>query len=756
MTVRYVLMTAALLSMPLAASDLSAMQSAYQQAQQYFYPNVRPLVLNAELPFYWQQQGYWFSRQQAGGRHFYFADSLQQPVRQLDMAELARALGAGAVPDVDKLQLQLNRSDNGWQAKLQYQQQSWQCDLAQSPQQKPAQVQYQCQVVTQPTAVKSPDKRWQLNSVAHNLQLTELSTGRVQQLTTDGSADYAWGELNDWYQLDQINGAAHAPKRSTQFVWSKDSRFAATFVLDRRTMPSLHMLQNMPSQGHSAVLHSYKRALPGNDLRSHYQLAIVDTHSGKVTLTQLPPLETTQNWGDVSWHDDGFFYLVARDRGMRALTLWQINTAGVATIKWQERSGQFLDYAKHGIAWLDAEQFVFSSERDGWNHLYLQQRSGETRQLTRGDFVVRQLHGVDHKNQQLYFSASGRERGDPYFRYLYRIKLDGSALTLLTPEYADHQVSLAPDWQHFYDSYSRVDLPTVSTIRQSTDGSLLQTLAVADDSALRATGWLPPEPFSVPARDGTTPLYGLIYKPVNFDPAKRYAVVQHMYAGPHTIVSAKRFSRGFANTETPLAQLGVVVINLDPLGTAHRSRAFQLHSYKNLGDIGGPDYISGLQQLAAKRPYLDLSRVGAYGHSAGGYDAARALLKYGDFYKVAVASAGNHDHRMSKAWWPEMWMGMPDEGEHYDSNSNMTLAHQLEGQLLLATGDLDNNVNPANSFRLAAAIQAAGRDVDLLLLANKDHDLREDSYFTRRRWDYFVRHLLQQTPPAFFPIKHGS
>lgn len=752
MIVRYALLSAALLLMPVSAADLPELGAAYQQAKQYFYPNVRPLVLNAELPFDWQQQGYWFSRQEADGRRFYFADSLQQTPQQLDMTQLAHALEATAVLDADSLELQLRRSNNEWQAKLQYLQHSWQCDLAQSAQQQQVPAQYQCQQLAQPGAVTSPDQRWQLNSVAHNLQLTELSTGRVQQLTTDGSADYAWGELNDWYQLDSLNGVAQPPKRSTQFVWSNDSRYAATFVLDRRTMPTLHMLQNLPAQGHSAVLHSYKRALPGDDQRSHYQLALVDTASGKVTLAQLPPLETTQNWGDVSWHDKGFFYLVARDRGMRALTLWQITTDGVATVKWQERSAQFVDYAKHGIAWLDGSQFVFSSERDGWNHLYLQLRSGETRQLTRGDFVVRQLHGIDHQNQQLYFSASGREPGDPYFRYLYRINLDGSGLTLLTPEYADHQVNLAPDWQHFYDSYSRVDLPTVSSIRQSQDGAVLQTLAVADDSALRATGWQPPEPVTVLARDGKTPLYGLLYKPLNFDPAKRYAVVQHMYAGPHTIVSAKRFSRGFANTETPLAQLGMVVLNLDPLGTAHRSRAFHLHSYKNLGDIGGPDYISGLKQLAAERPYLDLSRVGAYGHSAGGYDAARALLKYGDVYKVAVSSAGNHDHRMSKAWWPEMWMGMPAEGEHYDSNSNMTLAHQLSGKLLLATGDLDNNVNPANSFRLAAAIQAANRDVDLLLLANKDHDLREDSYFTRRRWDYFVQHLLQQTPPAFFQI----
>ena len=744
MLARYVQLTAVLLAMPVAAAESPGIQSAYQQAAQFFYPNVRPLVLNAELPFYWQQQGYWFSRQETDGRRFYFADSLQQAPQQLNMADLARALGASPALDADDLQLRLSRTEQHWQATLQYQQQRWHCQLTAAD--------YQCQITAQPAAVISPDKRWQLASVAHNLQLTDLSSGRIQQLTTDGSSDYAWGELNDWYQLDSVNGVDQPPQRGTRFVWSDDSRFAATFVLDRRTMPTLHMLQNLPAQGYSAVLHSYKRALPGDDQRSHYQLAIVDTQSGTVSMTQLPPLETTQNWGDVSWHQGGFFYLVARERGMRALTLWQIDTAGRASIKWQERTEQFLDYAKHGIAWLDAEQFVFSSERDGWNHLYLQQADGKTQQLTRGDFVVRELHGIDQNRQQLYFSASGRESGDPYFRYLYRINIDGSELTLLTPEYADHQISLSPDWQHFYDSYSRVDLPTVSTVRNSKDGQLLQTLVVADDTALRATGWQPPEPFTVLARDGKTPLHGLLYKPVNFDKTKRYAVVQHMYAGPHTIVSAKRFSRAFANTETPLAQLGLVVLNLDPLGTAHRSRAFQLHSYKNLGDIGGPDYIHGLKQLAVKRPYLDLSRVGAYGHSAGGYDAARALLKYGDFYKVAVSSAGNHDHRMSKAWWPEMWMGMPAEGEHYDSNSNMTLAHQLSGKLLLATGDLDNNVNPANSFRLAAAIQAANRDVDLLLLANKDHDLREDRYFTRRRWDYFVQHLLQQTPAPFFDL----
>ncbi|WP_333609688.1 hypothetical protein, partial [Arsukibacterium sp.] len=215
MIVRYALLSAALLLMPVSAADLPEPGAAYQQAEQFFYPKVRPLVLNAELPFDWQQQGYWFSRQEADGRQFYFADSLQQTPRQLDMSQLARALGATAALDADNLQLQLRRSNNEWQAKLQYQQQSWRCDVAQAAQHQQMRAQYQCQQLAQPGAVTSPDQRWQLNSVAHNLQLTELSTGRVQQLTTEGSADYAWGELNDWYQLDSLNGVAQPPKRST-------------------------------------------------------------------------------------------------------------------------------------------------------------------------------------------------------------------------------------------------------------------------------------------------------------------------------------------------------------------------------------------------------------------------------------------------------------------------------------------------------------------------------------------------------------
>ena len=733
-----------------AAEDV--MRRAYTEAQQFFYPNVRPLVLNAELPFSWQQRGYWYSIEQTGAREYYFADSPQHRARKLDMTLLLSAMPLEDKPALSQLLSQLNvqlqQQETGWIAKLRYQQQRWHCSIW--PQTSGGG--YHCKTADAQGAVLSPDKRWQLNSVGHNLQLTALPGGQISQLTQDGSADYAWGELNDWYQLDQLDNTIPKPNRQTQFVWSADSRYAATFVLDRRKMPMLHMLQNMPSAGSVAILHSYKRALPGNDARPLYQLALVDTQSRSVRMVNLPPLEATQNWGDVSWHEAGFFYLVARDRGMRALTLWQIYPDGRARIAWQERSEQFLDYAKHGIAWLDSKQLVFSSERDGWNQLYLQRADGSTVQLTRGNFVVRQLLGLDTDNGLVYFTASGKEQGDPYFRYLYRVALDGSAPVLLTPEYADHEIKLAADTQYFFDSYSRVDLPTVSTLRQSSDGKVLQTLAVADDSALRAVNWQPPEPFRVLARDGVTPLYGLMYKPRNFDPTLTYPLVQHMYAGPHTIISAKRFSRGFANTETPLAQLGFIVITLDPLGTAHRSRAFHLHSYKNLGDIGGPDYISAFQQLAATRPYLDLHRVGAYGHSAGGYDAARALLKYGEVYKVAVSSAGNHDHRMSKAWWPEMWMGMPDEGDQYDSNSNMALAGNLVGKLLLVTGDLDNNVNPANSFRLAGAIQAANRDVDLLLLANKDHDLREDRYFTRRRWDYFVQHLAGKTPPAHFAL----
>ncbi len=382
-------------------------------------------------------------------------------------------------------------------------------------------------------------------------------------------------------------------------------------------------------------------------------------------------------------------------------------------------------------------------------------------QITHGEWAVLDLLHVDEKHGYLYFTAGGKEAGqDPYYPHLYRVKLDGTHLRHLTPEPSNHDIAFSPTGRFFIDTYSRIDTAPVSVLRAA-DGRLIRELQRADIAPLRAAGWRPPEPFKVKARDGHTDIYGVIFRPSNFDPGERYPVLDAIYPGPQVIRTPKAF--GVQESDQALAELGFIVVTIDGMGTPSRSRAFRELSYNNMGDAGGlEDHIAGLKQLAARYPYLDLTRVGIYGNSGGGYASARALLKFPDFYKVAVAAAGNHDQRSYWAEWGERFHGYP-VGENFLSQANAPLAANLKGRLLLVHGSLDDNVHPSNTLQLVDALIAANRDFDLLILPNRNHGLvdlgkgkaasrRSDPYFLRRRWDYFVEHLLGIAPPKEFDL----
>ena len=378
-------------------------------------------------------------------------------------------------------------------------------------------------------------------------------------------------------------------------------------------------------------------------------------------------------------------------------------------------------------------------------------------QITSGAWVVRDIIRIDDVGRWLYFTGAGREPArDPYYQHLYRIKLDGSLLELLTPENAHHEVSFSPSGNYFIDTYSRVNLPPVSVLRTA-DGRLVRKLETADISNLLESGWKYPQPFRVKARGDSTDIYGVIYFPSNFDNQKKYPVIESIYPGPQVIRTQKDFSpMGYGECQA-LAELGFIVVTIDGMGTPFRSRAFHDVSYGNLGEAGGlQDHVSGFRQLAVERPYMDLSRVGIYGHSGGGYASTRAILAYSDFYKVAVSSAGNHDQRGYLANWGERYQGLPN-GANYEGQDNASLAKNLQGKLLLAFGDMDDNVHPALTIQVIDALIKANKDFDLILLPNANHSFRQPSrspYFTRRLWDYFVRHLKGVEPPAGFAIQN--
>jgi len=363
---------------------------------------------------------------------------------------------------------------------------------------------------------------------------------------------------------------------------------------------------------------------------------------------------------------------------------------------------------------------------------------------------VLQLLRIDEDNRKLYFVGNEREPGDPYFQYFYSVGMDGSDLRLLTPDSANHSISLSPSGEHFVDSYSTPVTPPVTVVRDAMGRERVR-VEEADISRLLATGWQAPIPFVVKARDGVTDLHGLMYKPTNFDATKRYPIVNYLYPGPQTGSVGSRSFSASRGDKPSIAELGFVVVELDAMGTPMRSKSFHTAYYGNMGDNGLPDQITGIHQLAGRNPWMDIDRVGIYGHSGGGFASTDGILRYPDFYRVAVSGAGNHDNRNYEDDWGEKYQGLletyPDGTTSYDNQANQLLAENLKGKLLLGHGTMDSNVPPYNTMVVVDALIAANKDFDLVLMPNRRHGFGREPYWMRRRWDYFVEHLLGAEPP---------
>jgi dipeptidyl aminopeptidase/acylaminoacyl peptidase len=399
------------------------------------------------------------------------------------------------------------------------------------------------------------------------------------------------------------------------------------------------------------------------------------------------------------------------------------------------------------VNWLErTDEIIYVSERDGWRHLYLIDASAgrEKNQITRGEWVVRGIDRIDQENRQIWFHASGMNPDqDPYFIHYYRVNFDGTDLVALTEANGNHSIQYSPDARYLIDSYSRVDMAPSHELRRVSDGKLVCELERADTRELKERGWEPPEVFVAKGRDGTTDIWGIICRPRDFDPSRKYPVIEDIYAGPQGSFVPKSFSaqRRYAS----LTDLGFVVVKIDGMGTANRSKAFHDVCFKNLKDAGLPDRILWHEAAANKYSWYDTSRVGVYGTSAGGQNAAAAVLFHPDFYKVAVASCGCHDNRMDKASWNEQWMGYP-VGPQYSESSNIDNAHRLRGKLFLIVGEMDTNVPPESTLRFADALIKAGKDFDLLVVPGGGHG-SGGAYGQRRLQDFFVRHLLGAEPP---------
>jgi dipeptidyl aminopeptidase/acylaminoacyl peptidase len=449
---------------------------------------------------------------------------------------------------------------------------------------------------------------------------------------------------------------------------------------------------------------------------------------------------------DFRWSPRGDeFYFNYNQRGHQLYRILAVNaTNGAVRTVVEERSKTFIDYeTKTWREWLpDSGELVWMSERDGWAHLWLYDvAAGAVKnQITRGDWVVRKVLKVDAARRQVWFLAGGVRPGEePYHEQLCRVNFDGSDFVQLTQGDGDHTVEFSPDGNYFIAKYSRADLPTVTELRRSQDGKLICELERADDSQLLKSGWTLPERFAAKGRDGRTDIYGVIIKPSNFDPKKKYPVVEEVYAGPQDSFAPERFSR--LVRQHAIAELGFVVVQADGMGTDNRGKAFHDVCWKNLKDAGFPDRIAWIKAAAARRPWMDSTRVGIYGGSAGGQSAMRALLDYHDFYKVAVADCGCHDNRMDKLWWNEQWLGWPVD-EAYARSSNVADAARLQGRLLLMVGELDHNVDPASTMQVVNALEKANKDFAFIIITGSDHGSAETPYGSRRRMDFLARNLL--------------
>jgi dipeptidyl aminopeptidase/acylaminoacyl peptidase len=374
-------------------------------------------------------------------------------------------------------------------------------------------------------------------------------------------------------------------------------------------------------------------------------------------------------------------------------------------------------------------------------------------QITKGDWPVRGVVSVDEKARQIYFSASGMYPGkDPYYVNYYRINFDGTGLSRLTPGEGNHTATFSPDRKLLVDTWSRTDAAPVTELRSAADGSLLATLETGDITSLKAAGWKPPEVFVAKGRDGTTDIWGVIYRPTNFDPSKKYPVIENIYAGPQSSFVPKNF--GAYNQMQAQAEVGFIVVQIDGMGTSNRSKAFHDVAWRDLKDAGFPDRILWHKAVAAKYPSYDITRVGLYGTSAGGQNALGGLLFFPDFYKAAVASAGCHDNRMDKIWWNEQWMGWPI-GEHYAASSNVDNAHRLQGKVLLVVGEMDTNVDPASTYQVVDELIKNNKEFDLLVIPGAGHT-NGGAYGEHKRFDFFTRHLLGVKPPEWKAIEDAT
>jgi dipeptidyl-peptidase-4 len=754
---------------PLAAGVLfgeAAAQVDYRRAERFLGWNIANLVTGDEVAPQWMADGdrFWYRNKIREGSEFVLvnpAAGSRAPV--FDHARLAAAMSlandTSYVPN--KLPFQSFDFEGGDRMiSFRAAAKRFECDV----------VAYSCTVGdTLPSQVpfaRSPDGRWEAFIHEYNLYVRPTGGGDSIQLTTDGQEYWRYGESSP--RPSQI--IRPRPTRPV-LQWSPDSRRIAVQRMDER---NVGMMPLYSSTHQRPKYYLYPYPLARDSIISRFDIHVVDVEARTNVRIDQPPqpyivFSTTgmmdSTWITVKWGDGDALYFTHGTRGAKRIQLMEADvTTGAARVIVKDSGATHLELnldIRNKPNWAVAnggDDIIWFSERSGWAHLYRYDHDGNLKNpITAGAWTVGTIIFVDDANDRIFFTARGREPGrNPAIQDFYVVNFDGSGLRSIGGEPADHTVSVTPSGNYFVDTYSRVDMLPVTVVRDRT-GRVVQEVERADASQLEELGWRPPEEFTAKARDGLTDIYGLMYKPTDFDSTKVYPVIEHIYPGPFIgSVGFWNFDVASRGANHALAELGFIVLQIDHMGTAFRSKAFQDNYYGNMGDNGIPDHVAAVKQLGARHAYLDLDRVGIYGHSGGGFASTDAILRYPDFYKVAVSSSGNHDNRTYHAAYAEKYEGLYKADtlrgtDNYENQVNALLAKNLKGQLFLIHGDMDDNVHPAMTLQVVNALIDANKSFDLLIVPNRAHGLNEP-YVIRRRWDYFVEHLLGATPPTDYEI----
>ena len=583
--------------------------------------------------------------------------------------------------------------------------------------------------------VVSPDSTMRAYIKNDNIYVSRRDGSDERQLSYDGT-------LGHYY--------------SSYIQWSPDGKYvAANRIVPVPQKRYVYYVESSPVNQLQPILHQQEYAKPGDELMRK-KPCIYEVATGRAIIPDDTLFPHPYDIYGPEWSRDGHTVIFEyNERGHKVYRVLEINveTGNVRTVI-EENSSTYINYNRRfRQSILEGKQMIWMSERDNWNHLYLYDvvKGKVIRQITKGEWVVRQVLRVDEEKGIIYFTASGMNpEEDPYLIHYYRVGIDGKNLTCLTPENGTHRAQFNESYTYLLDTYSRVDMAPISVVRSVEHPEKIYEITRADISRLKENGWVAPEVFVAPGRDGVTPMWGIIQRPTNFDPTHKYPIIEYIYAGPGDAYTPKSFNNYNWSTSA-LAELGFIVVQLDAMGTSYRGKKFEETCYKNLKDAGFPDRIQWIRAAAAKYPYMDADNVGIFGCSAGGQESTAAVLWHGDFYKAAYSACGCHDNRMDKIWWNEQWMGYPVDSSYVEC-SNVENASKLNRPLMLVVGEMDDNVDPASTMQLVNALIKANKDFELVVLPGAHHTMG-DSYGDHKRYDFFVRNLLHVDPPKWDELK---